>query len=113
MKTITIPTKADFEAWAADFLRREIKNAADDILRSMEMVRPPLGNNSVNDDDPVSVLMLSTRPRQCLMNSDVKTIGQLCAMNECELYRIREMGKKSVIEIKWKLGQAGRTLALP
>ena len=37
----------------------------------------------------------------------VTTIGQLCAMNEEELFRIRNMGKKTVEEVKDKLSKLG------
>ena len=61
----------------------------------------------VSDDLSIEVLDLSARSEHCLQRVGVTTIGQLCAMNEEELFRIRNMGKKTVEEVKDKLSKLG------
>ena len=61
----------------------------------------------VSDDLSIEVLDLSARAEHCLQRVGVTTIGQLCAMNEEELLRIRNMGKKTVEEVKDKLSKLG------
>ena len=50
---------------------------------------------------------LSARAEHCLQRAGVTTIGELCAMSEEELFRIRNMGKKTVEEVKDKLSKLG------
>ena len=61
----------------------------------------------VRDDLSVEVLDLSASAEHCLQRVGVATIGQLCAMKEEELFRIRNMGKKTVEEVKDKLSKLG------
>ena len=61
----------------------------------------------VSDDLSIEVLDLSARAEHCLQRVGVTTIGQLCAMNEEELFRIRNMGKKTFEEVKGKLSKIG------
>ena len=61
----------------------------------------------VSDDLSIEVLDLSARAEHCLQRVGVTTIGQLCAMYEEELFRIRNMGKKTVEEVKDKLSKLG------
>ena len=61
----------------------------------------------VSDDLSVEVLDLSARAEHCLQRAGIASIGQLCAMNEEELFRIRNMGKKTVEEVKDKLSKLG------
>ena len=61
----------------------------------------------VSDDLSIEVLDLSARAEHCLQRVGVTTIGQLCAMNEEELFRIRNIGKKTVEEVKDKLSKLG------
>ena len=61
----------------------------------------------VSDDLSIEVLDLSARAEHCLQRVGVTTIGQLCAMSEEDLFRIRNMGKKTVEEVKDKLSKLG------
>ena len=45
-----------------------------------------------------------------MQRAGVTTIGELCAMSEEELSRLRNMGKKSVEEVKEKLSKLGYEL---
>ena len=84
------------------FGRKSVKaRARDEIsLRDAE-------GGQVSDDLSIEVLDLSARAEHCLQRVGVATIGQLCAMNEEELFRIRNMGKKTVEEVKDKLSKLG------
>lgn len=62
------------------------------------------------DSEPVDILDLSVRPAHCLAKAGIITIGQLCALTECELSKIRNMGVKSVSEVKKKLESLGLEL---
>ena len=61
----------------------------------------------VSDEVSFEILDLSARAGHCLQRARIATISQLCAMTEEELYRIRNMGKKTVEEVKDKLSKIG------
>ena len=90
------------EHLAVVFGKKSVKaRARDEIsLRDAE-------GGQVSDDLSIEVLDLSARAEHCLQRVGVATIGQLCAMNEEELFRIRNMGKKTVEEVKDKLSKLG------
>ena len=62
------------------------------------------------DELSIDILDLSARAGHCLQRARIDTIGQLCTMTEEELYRIRNMGKKTVDEVKDKLSKIGCVL---
>jgi len=55
-------------------------------------------------------LELSQRPSNCLKRAGIDTIAQLCDMTEAQLRRIRNMGEKSVKEVKEKLADMNCSL---
>lgn len=60
-------------------------------------------------DESVTILDLSTRARNCLLYSDILTIGELLATSIYELSKLRNVGKLSIEEIdnelvKFKFG---------
>jgi DNA-directed RNA polymerase alpha subunit len=59
---------------------------------------------------PVGILNLSTRVESVLSHANIKTVGELCAKTEKEIARYRNMGRKSVREIKLKLMHRGLSL---
>ena len=61
-------------------------------------------------DTSIDILDLSARADHCLQRAGITTIGELCAMSQEELSRLRNMGKKSVEEVKEKLGKLGYEL---
>lgn len=74
-------------------------------------------SNAVSlQDDPtcadasIDILDLSARAEHCLQRAGITTIGELCAMSEEELSKLRNMGKKSVEEVKEKLSKLGYEL---
>ena len=61
-------------------------------------------------DASIDILELSARAEHCLQRAGVTTIGELCTMSEEELSRLRNMGKKTVEEVKAKLRKMGYEL---
>ena len=65
------------------------------------------GRPVINDERPVEDLELTVRSYNCLKREGVDTIGQLATMTEEELMNIRNLGMKSVDEIRSKLTEYG------
>lgn len=63
-------------------------------------------------DTPVEELELSVRSSNCLRNINVKTIGDLACLTEDEISKTKNFGKKSLQEIKDKLGEYGLNLGI-
>lgn len=59
------------------------------------------------EEESIDVLELSVRAEHCLQRVGIKTIGQLCAMTELDLAKLRNMGVKSVKDVKEKLLKLG------
>lgn len=59
---------------------------------------------------PLEQLELSARSYNCLKKEGVDTVEQLLELSEGELSRIRNMGQKSVQEVKEKLAKLGLNL---
>jgi len=53
---------------------------------------------------PISEVELSVRSANCLSHAGVETVGDLVLMPEAEMLKFRNFGKKSLNEIKSKLG---------
>lgn len=71
-----------------------------------------LKGSSTCGDASIDILELSARAEHCLQRAGVTTIGELCAMSEEELSRLRNMGKKTVEEVKAKLRNMGYELKI-
>jgi len=63
-----------------------------------------------NDDITIKDLEFSVRSRNCLEIANIKTLGQLAEVSIDELMQIKNFGKKSLTEIREKLGQYGLKL---
>jgi len=59
---------------------------------------------------PIQELELSVRASNCLESVKVETVGQLVAMTEADLLKIRSFGKTSLREVKRKLADIGLSL---
>jgi DNA-directed RNA polymerase subunit alpha len=81
----------------------------DGYERSRAGVRS-VGRPVITDERPVEDLELTVRSYNCLKREGVDTIGQLATMTEEELMNIRNLGMKSVDEIRSKLIEYGYTL---
>ena len=69
------------------------------------------GRPVITDERPVEDLELTVRSYNCLKREGIDTIGQLATMSEEELMNIRNLGMKSVDEIRSKLLEYGYSLA--
>jgi len=58
-------------------------------------------------DMPIEDLELTTRTYNCLKRADITKIGQLLQMDEKDLLSVRNLGSKSIEEIKDKLVEHG------
>jgi DNA-directed RNA polymerase subunit alpha len=83
----------------ADFIRQvpggDIEDEEPALHESDEGAIP-----NVINEMPVSDLELSTRTFNCLRRADITTIGQILQMDEKQLKAVRNLGDKSLDEIK-------------
>jgi DNA-directed RNA polymerase subunit alpha len=61
---------------------------------------------------PIQELELSVRASNCLESVKVDTVGQLAAMTEADLLKVRSFGKTSLREVKRKLADIGLELGM-
>ncbi|MEJ7818718.1 MAG: DNA-directed RNA polymerase subunit alpha [Rubrobacteraceae bacterium] len=78
--------------------------------RSGGETRRSSGRVVISDERLVEDLELTVRSYNCLKREGVDTIGQLATMTEEELMNIRNLGMKSVDEIRSKLTEIGYEL---
>ena len=62
------------------------------------------------DRKSVDELEFSTRTHNCLQSKGIRTIGELVEKSERDMYRIKNCGRKTLIEIMDKLNEVGLTL---
>jgi DNA-directed RNA polymerase subunit alpha len=58
-------------------------------------------------DQPIEELELSVRSYNCLKRAGIDSIGQLAEKTEEDMMKVRNLGKKSLDEVKLKLAQFG------
>lgn len=91
-----------------NFSKIGISQAGTDVVKddAAEAEAEP-DQDKVNEDAvrdlPIAELELSVRAFNCLKRAEINTIGELTDKTEDELTRVRNLGKKSVDEIKEKL----------
>ncbi len=61
---------------------------------------------------PVDNIELSVRAQNCLNNANIKLIGELCMKTESKMLKFRNFGRKSLEEIKQKLGTLNLSLGM-
>jgi len=64
-------------------------------------------------DMPVEELELSVRSFNCLKRAGINTVGELISKTEAEMMKVRNLGKKSLEEVKAKLAELDLSLAEP
>ena len=101
--------------------RRALQEAARQLTEILDLftdgyegsraeARSRIGRPVITDERPVEDLEVTVRSYNCLKREGVDTIGQLATMTEEELMNIRNLGMKSVDEIRSKLIEYGYTL---
>ena len=73
-----------------------------------------LGNEGATDVGPTSVsiddLDLSVRSNNCLRRAGINTVGDLVQKTEEDMMKVRNLGRKSLDEVKKKLSDMGLSL---
>jgi len=64
-------------------------------------------------DMPIEELDLSVRSFNCLKRAGINTVGQLIEKTDEEMIKVRNLGKKSLEEVKMKLAALGLSLRPP
>lgn len=76
----------------------------------------PTGNRALEEGGPeppylrIEELDFSVRTYNCLKKANILTINELVQFTETDLMQIRNFGKKSLTEVREKLGQLGLSL---
>jgi DNA-directed RNA polymerase alpha subunit len=87
---------------------RQIEYGALRKLRCQDVKH--MAENIPIPDRPIEVLDLTTRSYDCLLRSEIKTVKELLMKTHADLSRIRNVGKKSLLEIDEKLKSLGLKL---
>ncbi|MDE6432385.1 MAG: DNA-directed RNA polymerase subunit alpha [Opitutales bacterium] len=83
----------------------EFDTATEEVSDEQNRLRKLL-NMSVNE------IELSVRAANCLNNANIMTVGELVMKTENDMLRYRNFGKKSLNEIKDRLGSLGLSLGM-
>lgn len=88
--------------------KEEVLKAFDLIDKYKEQEKQIIQNLEVKKD-PRSFLILGLKTREinCLKAIEIKTIGQLLALDRFELRKYRNIGKKGIVDINKKLKDFG------
>lgn len=96
-----------FKSTETSSVEKEKKITTEDVMDEQEKIR-------LNEllSLPIDALKLSNRPRNCLKENNIETIGQLVEKTEEELRMLRNLGEKSLQEIKEKLKENNLSLGM-
>ncbi|MDQ9748310.1 DNA-directed RNA polymerase subunit alpha C-terminal domain-containing protein, partial [Acinetobacter baumannii] len=61
----------------------------------------------INLEKSIDDLELSVRSYNCLKRANINTVGQLTQKSEDDMMKVRNLGKKSLDEVKLKLAELG------
>lgn len=100
-------------SWAAKILKEHLElfisltDDADDIEVMQEK-----DDNDRNKlmEMTIEELDLSVRSYNCLKRAGINTVAELCAKSDDEMIKVRNLGKKSLEEVKQKLANIGLSL---
>jgi len=73
-------------------------------------IEPSLGGNGDIPGKPIEELDLSVRSFNCLKRAGLNTVGDLAQKTEDEMMKVRNLGRKSLEEVKKKLIEIGISL---
>ena len=103
---------------AAEILRRHLSVFAENDSAGSDGPNSP---DDLSDDEKklvqklnmnVSELELSVRSVNCLNGDNIHTVGELVQRSETQMLKCRNFGKKSLSEIKERLGERGLSLGM-
>ena len=66
---------------------------------------------SLNSSFSIEDLDLSVRSYNCLKRAEINTVADLMQKSEDDMIKVRNLGRKSLEEVKKKLQELGLTLA--
>lgn len=103
---------------AAGILIARLKLFSNLIISSDEVSVEPASETAQEEsvtnlplyDMKVDDLDLTVRSYHCLMRADIKTVGDLVEKTEEEIMKVRNLGRKSLEEVKQKLQEMGLSL---
>ena len=100
---VTLAEK-EYQTYIAELKEKWTYESAKEFVQQYElkMATPKVISKIIED---ISDLDLSVRSYNCLRRAGVQTVQQLLQINEEDLGKIRNMGKKSVREIKQRLAE--------
>ena len=104
-----------------------VATAAQILIQHLELFRDlttpeqaPMQQESPQDRErsrvlemPIEELGLSVRSYNCLKRAGIDTVGELTRKTEEDMMKVRNLGKKSLQEVKEKLAQLGLSLRQP
>ena len=77
------------------------------------MAEAKLDVTNRNLEKPIEDLDLSVRSYNCLKRAGINTLGELVEKTEEDMMKVRNLGKKSLKEVKEKLEEMDLSLAKP
>jgi DNA-directed RNA polymerase alpha subunit len=80
------------------------------IERLVKTLKPEVKDQALLDS-PVSDLWFTIRTQNCLQAENIRTVGELLQWSELRLMKTRNLGRKSLAEIKSILAERGLALA--
>ncbi|HHY75794.1 MAG TPA: DNA-directed RNA polymerase subunit alpha [Firmicutes bacterium] len=84
------------------------RNLSDKVREDTEVVDPREKSEAEKIlEMPIEELELSMRSFNCLKRAGINTVGELIQKTEEEISKVRNMGKKSLEEVKSKLAELG------
>ncbi|MGI6621120.1 MAG: DNA-directed RNA polymerase subunit alpha [Bacillota bacterium] len=90
------------------------KNFTDRVKQDAQEEEEPEEQSELDKllEMPVEGLELSMRAFNCLKRAGINTVGELIQKTEAEISKVRNMGKKSLAEVKGKLAELGLAFRL-
>ncbi len=105
---------ADAVAFASKILKEQL-NVFINFEEEVEPIEEGSSEEPINERLFLSVEELkdlSVRSANCLQNADIQLIGELVQRTESEMLKTKNFGRKSLREIKEKLGELGLSLGM-
>lgn len=97
-------------SWAAKILKEHLElflSLTDDADTIEVMQEKDDNDRNKLMEMTIEELDLSVRSYNCLKRAGINTVAELCAKSDDEMIKVRNLGKKSLEEVKQKLGAIG------
>jgi DNA-directed RNA polymerase subunit alpha len=89
------------------------ETVSDQVIAELETPEEPVDEELAEKlKTPIQELELSVRASNCLESAKIETVGQLAALEDADLLKIRSFGKTSLREVKRKLADIGLSLGM-